>query len=181
MKKLLLFLLGVAALPLYAQSPGGVNGADLWYKAVPATSNLQGLYRWQDFSGDSVALTLRGLSSQGNTEFTQSRALLHTFNFHPAFSLSEGLFGKVARMKYSNLSPATVIGVFASLPDTDGTDMLLYGMGGREGAGTVFTKDKAVRVQGTNRSTTAARQAKTCFMLPRTRFRPTVSARHPRA
>lgn len=45
MKKLLLFLLGVAALPLYAQSPGGVNGADLWYKAVPATSNLQGLYR----------------------------------------------------------------------------------------------------------------------------------------
>lgn len=149
MKKLLLFLLGVVALPLYAQSPGGVNGADLWYKAVPATSNLQGLYRWQDFSGDSVALTLRGLSSQGNTEFTQSRALLHTFNFHPAFSLSEGLFGKVARMKYSNLSQATVIGVFASLPDTDGTDMLLYGMGGREGAGTVFTKDKAVRVQGT--------------------------------
>ena len=149
MKKLLLFLLGVAALPLHAQSPGGVNGADLWYKAVPATSNLQGLYRWQDFSGDSVALTLRGLSSQGNTEFTQSRALLHTFNFHPAFSLSEGLFGKVARMKYSNLSQATVIGVFAFLPDTEGTDMLLYGMGGREGAGTVFTKDKAVRVQGT--------------------------------
>ena len=34
MKKLLLFLLGVAALPLHAQSPGGVNGADLWYKAV---------------------------------------------------------------------------------------------------------------------------------------------------
>ncbi len=149
MKKLLLFLLGVAALPLYAQSPGGVDGADLWYKAVPVTSNLQGLYRWQDFSGDSVALTLRGLSSQGNTEFTQSRALLHTFNFHPAFSLSEGLFGKVVRMKYSNLSQATVIGVFAPLPDTEGTDMLLYGIGGREGGGTVFTKDKAVRVQGT--------------------------------
>ena len=42
MKKLLLFLLGVAALPLHAQSPGGVNGADLWYKAVPPHQTFRG-------------------------------------------------------------------------------------------------------------------------------------------
>lgn len=40
MKKTLLILLGIGALHAHAQSPGGVNGTDLWFKASPVTSNL---------------------------------------------------------------------------------------------------------------------------------------------
>lgn len=150
MKKTLLILLGIGALHAHAQSPGGVNGTDLWFKASPVTSNLQGYYRWLDHSGDSVRLNQRRLGSSVLTEFTQSRATLHAINFHPAFNLSEGSFGKSAHLKYSNLSQATVFGVFAPLSTSSNKDMVLYAINGRKGSGTVFTKDKAVRTQGTD-------------------------------
>ena len=44
----------MSALLLLARSPGGVEGVDAWFKAVPITDNLQGRYQWLDFSGDSV-------------------------------------------------------------------------------------------------------------------------------
>lgn len=52
-----LLLLGFA-LGTSAQTPGGVSGSELWFKTVPTTSDLQGYYRWQDFSGDSIQLML---------------------------------------------------------------------------------------------------------------------------
>ena len=133
---------------MYAQSPGGVNGTELWYKPLPVTSNLQGYYHWMDHSGDSVKLNQRRLGSSELTEFTQSRTSLHTINFHPAFKLSDGMFGKSAYLKYSNLSQATIFGVFAPLSTSSNKDMVLYAVNGRKGSGTVFTKDKAVRTQG---------------------------------
>lgn len=148
MKKTLLFLLGMGGLSVYAQSPGGVNGTELWYKPLPVTSNLQGYYHWMDHSGDSVKLNQRRLGSSELTEFTQSRTSLHTINFHPAFKLSDGMFGKSAYLKYSNLSQATIFGVFAPLSTSSNKDMVLYAVNGRKGSGTVFTKDKAVRTQG---------------------------------
>lgn len=148
MKRVLLFSFLIGALSAHAQSPGGVSGTNLWYKAAPVTSNLQGYYRWQDYSGDSVKLGQHRLTGSEVTEFTQSRTSLLTINFHPAFSLSEGVFGKSAYLEHSNLSQATIIGVFASLPNTSGQDMMLYAVNGREGSGTIFSKDKAVRVQG---------------------------------
>lgn len=44
MKKVLLFsgLCGLSALLLLARSPGGVEGVDGWFKAVPISGNLQG-------------------------------------------------------------------------------------------------------------------------------------------
>lgn len=148
MKKTLLFLFLIGALSVYAQSPGGVSGTELWYKAVPVTSNLQGFYRWQDHSGDSVKLNLHRLSGPETTEFTQSRTSLHTINFHPALSLSEGALDKSAYLAHSNLSQATIFGVFAPLPSTISRDMILYSVNGRKKEGTIFTKDKAVRGYG---------------------------------
>lgn len=145
---MLLYLLGLVSLSVSAQSPGGVSGAVLWYKAVPLTSDLQGRYRWQDFSGDSVKLLFRRSSESVFSEFTQLRTSLHTINFHPALYLSEGQTGKYADLTATSLSQATVFGVFASLPSTSGTDMVLYVLNGRKNAGTVFTKDKVVRVRG---------------------------------
>ena len=48
-----LLLLGFA-LGSFAQTPGGVSGSELWFKTAPLNSDLQGYYRWQDFSGYSV-------------------------------------------------------------------------------------------------------------------------------
>ena len=52
-----LLLLGFA-LGSFAQTPGGVSGSELWFKTAPLNSDLQGYYRWQDFSGDSIRLML---------------------------------------------------------------------------------------------------------------------------
>ena len=74
------FLLSVIALsfsfcPLAkAQSSGGVTSPEVWFRTVPATSNLQGYYLWKDFSERTVS--------------------------------------KEAMLRYSNLSQATVIGIF---------------------------------------------------------------------
>ena len=85
------FLLSVIALSFSfchlakAQSPGGVTSREVWFRAVPATSNLQGDYLWKDFSGDSVRNLL--YDSRGaayGTEFRQQRDNITTFNFHPA-------------------------------------------------------------------------------------------------
>ena len=74
------FLLSVIALsfsfcPLAkAQRPGGVASPEVWFRTVPATSNLQGYYLWKDFSGDSVRNLL--YDSRGaayGTEFRQQR------------------------------------------------------------------------------------------------------------
>ena len=113
------FLLSVIALsfsfcPLAkAQRPGGVASPEVWFRTVPATSNLQGYYLWKDFSGDSVRNLL--YDSRGaayGTEFRQQRDNITTFNFHPALDLSERTVPKEALLRYSNLSQATVIGIF---------------------------------------------------------------------
>ena len=57
-----LLLLGFA-IGSFAQTPGGVSGSELWFKTAPLNSDLQGYYRWQDFSGDSIRLML--LDSRG--------------------------------------------------------------------------------------------------------------------
>ena len=85
MKKVLLFsgLCGLSALLLLARSPGGVEGVDAWFKAVPITDNLQGRYQWLDFSGDSVVQYAQNRVS-GSYVFTQDRTLLKSLNFNPA-------------------------------------------------------------------------------------------------
>jgi len=60
--------------PVCAQSPGGVSSPGLWFKTVPQTADLQGRYRWQDFSGDSAVLRL--YDSRGpeyGSEYTLAR------------------------------------------------------------------------------------------------------------
>ena len=62
MKKILLFssLCGLSALFLLARSPGGVEGVDAWFKAIPVGPDLQGKYQWVDVAGDSVLQYAQG-------------------------------------------------------------------------------------------------------------------------
>ena len=70
-----LLLLGFA-IGSFAQTPGGVSGSELWFKTAPLNSDLQGYYRWQDFSGDSIRLML--LDSRGVKSEHGSHALVTT-------------------------------------------------------------------------------------------------------
>ena len=140
-------LLGFA-IGSFAQTPGGVSGSELWFKTAPLNSDLQGYYRWQDFSGDSIRLML--LDSRGvKSELTLPNSSVHYFNFNPSLLwLADGFRSLSAKLKHGNLSQATVIGVFAPELATIGKDMVVYALDGRKGDGAILSKDKVVRGTG---------------------------------
>lgn len=116
-----LLLLGFA-LGSFAQTPGGVSGSELWFKTAPLNSDLQGYYRWQDFSGDSIRLML--LDSRGvKSELTLPNSSVHYFNFNPSLWLADGFRSLSASLKHGDLSQATVIGVFSPELATIGKDI----------------------------------------------------------
>lgn len=136
---------------IFAQAPGGVSGAELWFKTIPVSSaDLQDKYRWADFSGDSVSfIQYNRYSTPHSAEFTQWRSAIHTFNFHPALMFSDANISKEAVLRRSNLAQSTVIGVFA--PELSGyaSDMTVYGINSRRrGEGAALTKDKLLRASG---------------------------------
>lgn len=148
MRKLTSLLLLSVALGTSAQTPGGVDGSELWFNVAPLTADLQGYYRWQDFSGDSIRLML--LDSRGTkSELTIPQSSVHYFNFNPSLWLSDGFRSLSANLKRCNLSQATVIGVFAPELSTIGNDMVLLGIDGRKNDGAILSKDKVVRSAGT--------------------------------
>ena len=169
-----LLLLGFA-LGSFAQTPGGVSGSELWFKTAPLNSDLQGYYRWQDFSGDSIRLML--LDSRGvKSELTLPNSSVHYFNFNPSLWLADGFRSLSAKLKHGNLSQATVIGVFAPEMATIGKDMVLYALDGRKGDGAILSKDKAVRGRGVEPLDYGSASVKTCFinqviLCPRTVLR----------
>lgn len=144
MKKVLLFsgLCGLSALLLIARSPGGVEGVDAWFKAVPITDNLQGRYQWLDFSGDSVVQYAQNRVS-GSYVFTQDRTLLKSLNFNPALDFSKGDTPKWSELRRSSLIQGTIIGVFA--PYTFTTEGVVYGVASGDGGGSLVTSDRIVR------------------------------------
>lgn len=144
MKKVLLFsgLCGLSALLLLARSPGGVEGVDAWFKAVPITDNLQGRYQWLDFSGDSVVQYAQNRVS-GSYVFTQDRTLLKSLNFNPALDFSKGDTPKWSELRRSSLIQGTIIGVFA--PYTFTTEGVVYGVASGDGGGSLVTSDQIVR------------------------------------
>lgn len=86
-----------------AQVVGGVGGAELWVRTIPADrDSLQ--YKWLDLSGDSVMLVSGGKSNADNTsEFTQSKKSIRTINFHPALNMAEGGLAKVLKLNAMGL------------------------------------------------------------------------------
>lgn len=145
----MLLLFGAGVVTAGAQSPGGVKGTELWFQTLPVTADLQGAYRWMDLAGDSVKLRSLDRNGKPGSEYTQTRSFAPAFNFHPALYLSGGSYGKTASFKFSNFSQATVFSVFALPPESHDKDMLLYSLDGRKGGGSILSKDKAVRANGT--------------------------------
>lgn len=145
MKKTLLFsgLFGLSALMLPARSPGGFDdGVDVWFRTAPVSSNLQGRYFWFDFAGDSLSLYAYNRTA-GTYTFTQDKSLLKFLNFNPAIDFSKGDSPKWGDLIRSNLTQATIIGVFAPYFFTD--ESVIYGVASGDGGGSLVTNDKIVR------------------------------------
>lgn len=145
---ILILLLSLFVNSTNAQVVGGVGGAELWVRTVPADKDsLQ--YKWLDLSGDSILLVSYGKSGSNSTsEFIQEKKKTHTINFHPALNLSESGLPKVLQLKYSDLSQATVFGVFCPDLADISKDQILYGINSQENQGVIVTTDKAARVEG---------------------------------
>lgn len=145
MKKTLLFsgLFGLSALMLPARSPGGFDdGVNVWFRTAPVSSNLQGRYHWFDFAGDSLSLYAYNRTA-GNYVFTQDRSLLKFLNFNPAIDFSKGDSPKWSDLFRSNLTQATIIGVFAPYSFTN--ESVIYSVASGDGGGSLVTNDKIVR------------------------------------
>lgn len=137
---------------LHAQSPGGVSSPEIWFKSVPQTKNLQGMYVWKDFSGDSTSL--RRYDSRGplyGTEYALTRSQVRTYNFNPAMDLSEVYASKQFLINKTNLSQATIISVWGPDYGDFNQDMFLYVLNGRPGNGYIFTKDKLIHAAESGR------------------------------
>lgn len=144
MKKIFLIssLCGLSAFLAFARPPGPVDGADAWFKTVPVSGNLQGSYRWLDFSGDSATLYWQDRAT-GTHVFTQDRSQLKTLNFNPALDLSKGGTLKWSELLRSPLTQGTFIGVF--LPYSFTAEGVVYGIASGDGGGSLVTSDKIVR------------------------------------
>ncbi len=137
----ILFMLSELMLP--ARSPRGFNdGADVWFMTVPVSNNLQGRYHWFDVAGDSLSLYAYN-RNVGNYTFTQDRSQLKFLNFNPAMDFSKGDSPKWGNLFRSNLTQATIIGVFAPYSFTK--ESVIYGVASGDGGGSLVTNDKIVR------------------------------------
>lgn len=139
----LLFLV-LCAGGLYAQSPGGVTSPELWFQTKPTGADLNGNYRWQDFSGDNLRLNV--YDSRGaayGDEFSNSA--VRSYNGNPALNMNKLLDSKSreVQLKRTNLSQATIVGVFAPNANFD-KEMLLYGLFGRSGQGVYVTTSQII-------------------------------------
>jgi hypothetical protein len=155
MKKYLLFVhifLFLFTSGIYGQSPGGVSSPELWFQTRPAGTNLNGSYHWVDYSGDSLRLNVYDASgAAAGEEYTTST--FRSYNGHPAISLDKLSDTKTREvmLKRTNLSQATVFGVFA--PNVNfNSEMLLYGLNGRNGQGVWLSTDRIYPSVGSGKS-----------------------------
>ena len=138
----LCFLLTAGTAVVSAQSPGGVGGPELWFQTRPVSSDLNGAYRWVDFSGDSLKLNVYDDRGAAFGEEFSSSSVRH-YNGHAALELSglADLKSREAGLKRAGLSQATIIGAFAPNANFD-VNKLLYALNGRPGQGIRLGTDK---------------------------------------
>jgi hypothetical protein len=114
----------------YGQSPGGVNGAQAWFKTNRLTN---GYFNWQDYSGDGVKLN----KWNSENEYLSSGRY---FNFNPALYLDGG--SQQFFLNQTNLQQGTIIGLFGHAGTYFNYENILFGITGRTNEGAIVTNDK---------------------------------------
>lgn len=145
-RRLLIFITSILyALCLWGQSPGGVPGAELWQVATPTIVYLDSTYRWKDLSGDAI---MGHVSGNANIEYKQARRFMQAFNFNPAFYFKFlSADSIISNLKHTNLSQATILGVFAPSHHLS-RESKIYEVNGRNGEGLSVYKSSIVGESG---------------------------------
>lgn len=139
-RRLLIFITSISyALCLWGQSPGGVPGAELWQVTAATTVHPDSTFYWKDLSGDDV---IAHLSNNANVDYKQSRRFMQAFNFNHAFYFrASAIDSIISYLQHTNLSQATILGVFAPKPSSISNNARIYSVDGRVGEGFSVLKD----------------------------------------
>jgi len=137
---------------------GGISKSDtsfviplLWFKTVAVSSNLNGYYKWKDVSANKTSLLKYDSRGAGNgVEYTLTRDKIRTYNFNPAIDLSYETISKEILIKNSNLSQATVIGVWGPKAEELKTDKFIFAINGRQNESVLFSKGTVYPGDSTN-------------------------------
>ncbi len=117
----------------------------LWFKTVPTSSNLNGYYRWKDVSPSQAVL--RKYDSRGaayGDEYTVTRDKVRTFNFNPAMDLGYESVSKEILVPGTNLTHATIIGVWGTKENDWTAYKFMFAVNGRKNAGILFSKSSVI-------------------------------------
>lgn len=116
----------------YGQSPGGVTGAQVWFK----TNRLSnGSFNWMDFGGDGSKL------NNWNTTNDYSNNARY-YNFNSALYLDGG--SRQFFLNQTNLQQGTIIGLFGYTGTYFNYENILFGITGRPDESTIIANDKIV-------------------------------------
>ena len=112
---------------------------EVWYKTVSVTDDINGRYKWKDFSPNNVQL-VKYSTNGTTTEYTVGRDSVMNYNFNPAIDLSAGNISKEIILGKSNLAQATIIGVWGSKKEATYTNKFIFAINGRQNESILFSK-----------------------------------------
>jgi hypothetical protein len=111
----------------------------VWFKTMPVTADINGRYKWKDFSPNNISLIK--YSTNGTvTEYTVGRDSIMNYNFNPAIDLSAGNISKEIVIKKSNLTRATIIGIWGTKKEVSNSNNFIFALNGRRDESIVFSK-----------------------------------------
>ncbi len=111
--------------------PGGITGTRAWLKTTYNDSKKE--YEWKNFSCDTIEVNNQ---INGNAQFDHE---VININFNPSLQVSNKLPADIV-LNTTNLSQATVMGVFGKRRDFD-KEEFIYNITGRETTDFVVTTD----------------------------------------
>jgi hypothetical protein len=112
---------------------------NIWFKTIPVTDDVNGRYKWKDFSHNNIPLIK--YSTDGTvTEYTVGRDSIMNYNFNPAIDLSGGDISKEIVIKKTNLTRSTIIGIWGTKKEVTNADKFIFALNGRQDESIVFCK-----------------------------------------
>lgn len=127
----------------------------IWFKTKPTSGNLEGTYKWTDIVGNDGTIKLIDYSNPigSGSESTVARTSVRNYNFNPAISIPNNQLNKIILNKKSNLSQATVIGVWGIKDENNiATNSYMFSLLGRSKEGVLFTKNVVTHEQSSGRT-----------------------------
>jgi|GEM_PF-4128737 len=112
---------------------------EVWFKTIPVTTDINGRYKWKDFSPNNVPL-VRYSTNGTAIEYTVGKDSVLHYNFNPAIDLTAGNISKEIKIGKSNLVQATVMGVWGTKVEQNNTDRFIFAINGRKNESVVFSK-----------------------------------------